>query len=75
MVEQAGADVFIDHVKEATIKDVLASTDGIGPDVIIEFLANVNLETDLKLISSFGKIVIIRNCGSIEINLRLAMQK
>ena len=75
MVEQAGADVVIDHVTEATIKDVLALTDGNGPDVIIEFLANVNLETDLKLISPFGKIVIIGNRGSIEINPRLAMQK
>ena len=75
LVEQAGADVVIDHVTEATINEVLALTDGNGPDVIIEFLANVNLETDLKLISRFGKIVVIGNRGSIEINPRLAMQK
>ncbi|MEJ9233260.1 zinc-binding dehydrogenase [Peribacillus butanolivorans] len=29
----------------------------------------------LKLIASFGKIVIIGNCGSVEINPRLAIQK
>lgn len=75
MVLQAGADVVIDHVTEATIEDVLALTDGNGPDVIIEFLANINLETDLKLIAPFGKIVVIGNRGSIEINPRLAMQK
>ena len=75
MVEQAGADFVIDHVTEATIEDVLALMDGNGPDVIIEFLANRNLETDLKLIAPFGKIVIIGNRGSIEINPRLAMQK
>ncbi|MEK3973775.1 NADPH:quinone reductase [Psychrobacillus sp. FSL K6-1267] len=75
MVKQAGADIVIDHVTEATIEDVLALTDGNGPDVIIEFLANINLETDLKLIAPFGKIVIIGNRGSIEINPRLAMQK
>ena len=75
MVQQAGADVVIDHVTEATIEDVQALTDGNGPDVIIEFLANINLETDLKLIAPFGKIVIIGNRGSIEINPRLAMQK
>ncbi len=75
MVQQAGADMIIDHVTEETIKDVLALTDGNGPDVIIEFLANINLETDLKLIAPFGKIVIIGNRGSIEINPRLAMQK
>ena len=75
MVQQAGADMVIDHVTEETIEDVLALTDGNGPDVIIEFLANMNLETDLKLIAPFGKIVIIGNRGSIEINPRLAMQK
>ncbi|MDT8863091.1 NADPH:quinone reductase [Alkalihalobacillus sp. MEB130] len=75
MVQQAGADMVIDHVTEASIDDVLALTNGKGPDVIIEFLANRNLETDLKLIAPFGKIVIVGNRGSIEINPRLAMQK
>lgn len=75
MVLQAGADVVIDHVTEASIEDVLAITEGNGPDVIIEFLANINLEIDLKLIAPFGRIVIIGNRGSIEINPRLAMQK
>lgn len=75
LVEQAGADIVINHVTEETIKDVQALTDGKGPDVIIEFLANVNLETDLKLIAPFGKIVVVGNRGSIEINPRLSMQK
>ncbi len=75
MVRQAGADYVIDHVTEATVEDVLALMDGNGPDVIIEFLANKNLETDLKLIAPFGKIVIVGNRGSIDINPRLAMQK
>jgi NADPH:quinone reductase-like Zn-dependent oxidoreductase len=75
LVQQAGADFVIDHVTEATIEDVQALTEGKGPDVIIEFLANKNLETDLKLIAQYGKIVIIGNRGSIEINPRLAMQK
>jgi NADPH:quinone reductase len=75
MVQQAGADFVIDHVTEDTIEDAIALLNGNGPDVIIEFLANKNLETDLKLIAPFGKIVIVGNRGSIEINPRLAMQK
>ncbi|SHT29437.1 oxidoreductase [Mycobacteroides abscessus subsp. abscessus] len=75
MVQQAGADFVIDHVTEDTIEDVIAILNGNGPDVIIEFLANKNLETDLKLIAPFGKIVIVGNRGSIEINPRLAMQR
>ena len=61
LVKQAGADTVIDHVTDETIQSVLDVTDGKGPDVIIEFLANVNLETDLKMIAQFGKIVIIGN--------------
>ncbi|MEY8757779.1 hypothetical protein AB9M93_25360 [Peribacillus frigoritolerans] len=34
---------------EATIEEVLALTNGAGPDIITDFLANINLETDLKL--------------------------
>ena len=75
MVQQAGADFVIDHVTEETIDDVLALMDEKGPDVIIEFLANKNLETDIKLIAPFGKIVIVGNRGSIEINPRFAMEK
>jgi len=48
---------------------------GIGPDVIIAFLANVNLETDLKMIGPYGRIVVVGNRGSLEINPRLAMIK
>lgn len=75
MVHEAGADVVINHITEETIQDVLALTGGQGPDVIIEFLANINLETDLKMIAPYGKIIVVGNRGSIEINPRLAMQK
>lgn len=55
------------------IEDVLVLMDGNGFDVIIEFLVNKNLEIDLKLIVLFGKIIIVGNCGLIDINLCFVM--
>ena len=34
------------------------ATDGKGPDIIIEMLANVNLGTDLQLVNKNGIIVV-----------------
>lgn len=70
-----GADAAIDHVTDANRDALIELTDGAGPDVILEFLANVNLETDLQIIAKYGRIVIIGNRGSIEITPRFAMAK
>ena len=50
-------------------------TGGRGPDVILEMLANVNLQKDLGIIALRGRIVVIGNRGNAEINARLAMNK
>lgn len=34
------------------------ATGGNGPDIIIEMLANVNLERDLQLVNKFGTVVV-----------------
>lgn len=75
LVLEAGASHAIPHVQLDTIDSVLKLTGGEGPDVIIEFLANANLETDLKMIAPYGRIVIAGNRGSIQIEPRLAMMK
>jgi NADPH2:quinone reductase len=43
--------------------------------VILEMLANVNLAKDLQMIGARGRIVVIGNRGTIEINPRDAMAK
>jgi NADPH2:quinone reductase len=50
-------------------------TGGRGPDVILEMLANVNLQKDLGVIAMRGRIVVIGNRGVVEINPRAAMNK
>ena len=75
LVKEAGADIVLDHITEQTINFVLEATNGKGPDVIIEFLADVNLQTDLQMIAKYGVIVVVGNRGEIKINPRLIMQK
>ncbi|WP_134699417.1 NADPH:quinone reductase [Ammoniphilus sp. YIM 78166] len=75
LVKASGAAHALNHITENSIDKILSLTNGKGPDVIIEFLANVNLETDLKIIAPYGRIIIVGNRGSLEINPRLAMMK
>lgn len=75
LVKASGATHVLDHITEDSIPDILSLTNDKGPDVIVEFLANANLETDLKIIAPYGRIVVVGNRGSLEINPRLAMMK
>jgi NADPH2:quinone reductase len=74
MVKQQGA-LAISHHDPKLIDRVMEATAGRGPDVILEMLANVNLAKDLAMIARRGRIVVIGNRGTIEINPRDAMGK
>ena len=50
-------------------------TNGKGVDIIIEMLANVNLERDFEALAMFGRIVVVGNRGSLTFTPRLAMTK
>jgi NADPH2:quinone reductase len=50
-------------------------TGGQGVDVILEMLANVNLQKDFDAPAMRGRIAVIGNRGAIEFNPRLAMNK
>ncbi len=68
-----GADYAIPHVTEENKNQLMEITDNKGPAVIIEFLANVNLETDSKVIADFGRIIVVGNRGTIEFTPRNLM--
>ncbi len=75
LIQSQGVDAALNH-KENNYLDALNDlTDGIGPDVILEMLANVNLDKDLKVVAKCGRIVVIGNRGTIEINPRDTMGK
>jgi NADPH:quinone reductase len=74
MVEQQGALAFSHHDPKY-VERIAEATQGRGPDVILEMLANVNLAKDLAIVARRGRIVVIGNRGTIEINPRDAMSK
>jgi NADPH2:quinone reductase len=75
LVKQQGASHVFDHHAPDYLEKLTELTDGRGPDVILEMLANVNLAKDLGVIAMQGRIVVIGNRGTIEINPRAAMQR
>jgi NADPH2:quinone reductase len=75
LVAEQGARHVLDHTAADYTKRLMELTDGHGADVILEMLANVNLQKDLDIVARFGRIVVIGNRGTIEINPRGAMGK
>ncbi len=71
-VASSGADLVVDH---GATEDILAFTNGTGPDIIIEMLANANMQNDLDIAARNGMIVIVGNRGSVTIDPRLIMSK
>jgi NADPH2:quinone reductase len=68
-----GAHEAFDHRAPGYLADILAATGGRGVDVIIEMLANVNLDKDLGLLARNGRVVVVGNRGRVEIDARQTM--
>ena len=75
LIEAQGADVVFDHTDEDHFEQIREFTGGKGVDVIIEMLANVNLERDFECLAMFGRITVVGNRGSLQFTPRLAMTK
>jgi len=73
LVKKQGAHAVFNHCKKGYLEKVMASTRGRGVNLILEMLANVNLERDLNLLSMRGRVVVIGCRGTVEINPRLMM--
>lgn len=75
LVLAQGAHHAVDHRREGYVEKIIALTKGRGVDVILEMLANINLAKDLEMLAFGGRVAVIGNRGSIEINPRAAMQR
>jgi NADPH:quinone reductase len=73
LATQQGAQHVLDHTKPDYLDELMKLTEGRGADVILEMLANVNLAKDLTVVAKYGRVVVIGNRGTIEINPRDAM--
>lgn len=75
LVLSQGAHHALNHREEGYLARVGSLTTGRGPDVILEMLANVNLDHDLATIAHAGRIVVVGNRGRVEIDARKIMAK
>jgi NADPH2:quinone reductase len=75
MVRHEGAHAVFDHRSAGYLEEAVAATGGRGFDVILEMLANVNLPRDLKVLAMGGRVVVIGNRGTVEIDPRDAMAR
>src|SRR5205085_8398452 len=75
LVAEQGAHHVLDHHAPDYLDELTALTGGRGPDIILEMLANVNLNKDLGVVARGGRVVVIGSRGAVEIAPRLAMAR
>lgn len=75
LVQAQGAHAVLNHRDPGYMDQILPLTGGKGVDVVLEMLANVNLDRDLDVIAFGGRIMVIGNRGRVEIDPRKTMPK
>jgi NADPH:quinone reductase len=75
LVAAEGAHQVLDHNRSNHFEEALAATAGRGYDVIVEMLANINLGRDLGILAPKGRVVVVGNRGTTEINARDIMTR
>lgn len=75
LVREQGADEVLNHREADYLARLPALLGGRGPDVILEMLANENLDRDLDVLAPHGRVVVIGNRGRVEIDPRKLMSK
>jgi NADPH2:quinone reductase len=70
-----GASRAFNHRAADYLEQIMSATDNRGVDVVLEMLANVNLNRDLGLLARKGRVIVIGNRGTIEIDPRQTMTK
>lgn len=75
LVTQNGAHHVLDHGTPDYLDQLTSLTGGRGVDVVLEMLANVNLDKDLTVLAKHGRVVVIGSRGRIEIDPRATMSR
>lgn len=75
VVRKQGAHHAVNHRSPGYLDEITKIANGRGPDVILEMLANVNLDHDLTVIAPSGRVAVIGNRGRVEIDARKIMTK
>ena len=75
LAKREGAHHVLNHSTDGYLDELMNLTQGQGVNIILEMLANKNLANDLNVIARRGRIMVIGNRGSIEINPRGTMAR
>jgi NADPH:quinone reductase len=75
LVKREGAHETLDHKDPKHFEQLMQLTGGAGANVIVEFLANVNLGNDLKILAQKGRVAVIGSRGDVQITPRDLMGK
>jgi len=75
MVRAQGAHAALDHTAPDCTDRIRDAAGSAGVALIIEMLANVNLDRDLDLLAPRGRVVVVGNRGRGEIDARKIMQR
>ncbi|MGH7233265.1 MAG: NADPH:quinone reductase [Nitrospiraceae bacterium] len=75
LVKEQGAHLVLDHHAADYLTQAVKFTKDRGVDVILEMLANLNLNKDLGMLAHGGRIVVIGSRGTVEIDPRDAMSR
>ena len=75
LVKDQGAHLVLDHHSDTHLEDLLEWTHGLGANLVLEMLANVNLGHDLSALAYGGRVLVIGNRGTVTINPREIMKR
>jgi NADPH:quinone reductase len=75
LVRDQGAHEALNHRDPTYVERIMPLTGGTGVHVVLEMLANVNLDRDLDVLAFRGRVVVIGSRGRVEIDPRKTMGK
>ena len=75
LVRDQGAHEVLNHRDADHFDRILPLTGGAGVNVVLEMLANVNLDRDLDVLAFRGRVIVIGSRGRVEIDPRKTMGK
>lgn len=75
LVAKLGAHRVFNHGEDGYIQKIGDAANGGAVNIVVEMLANVNLNKDLSVLARRGRIVVVGNRGSLEFNPRDAMSR
>jgi NADPH2:quinone reductase len=73
LARKHGADVALNHRGDGYTDAIMKATGGRGVDLIVEMAAHLNLDRDLGLLATHGRVVVVGSRGRVEITPRDAM--